>query len=153
MNTQPAMGKTGRWLMVTAIVAVVATVVAALLVMDPPSHERAERLDRIRLHHLQLISQRIDMHVKVHDALPSSLAPTMTGPGDVFADPVTGTPYQYKPTGERTYRLCATFDTELDAMATGTRDEWRHRAGQHCFEREVGEVVTPGIPVPAHPPG
>lgn len=151
MSAGPTTGRAGRWLMVAAIVVVVATVVAAVAVMDPPSRERAERLDGIRLEHLLLLAQRIDLHVEVEDALPTHLPEVMAGPGGALADPVSGEPYGYKPTGARTYRLCATFDTALDPMATGMRDEWRHPAGQHCFERQVQPVVRPGIPARAAP--
>ena len=151
MSAQPTMGRAGRWLMVAAIVAVVATVVAALFVMDPPSHERAERLDRIRLEHLQVLSQRIDLHVQADDALPAVLPEVMDGPGGALVDPVSGDPYGYRPTGRRSYMLCATFDTALDPMATGMRDEWRHPAGRHCFERQVQPVIRPGVPARAAP--
>jgi hypothetical protein len=134
-------GRAGRWLMVAAIVAVVATVVAALLVMDPPSEQRAERLDAIRVEHLQLLSQRIDAHVEVQGTLPATLSEVASGPGDAVGDPVTGDAYGYESTGERGYRLCATFDTRLAPAATGMRDEWRHPAGHHCFERQARPVA------------
>lgn len=152
MNGQQATGQAGRWLMVAAIVAVVATVVAALFVMETPTHERAERLDAIRVQQLQLLSQRLDVHFEMEDELPDSIVEVVVGSDDTFKDPVTGEPYAYKPTGERTYRLCATFDTAQDPQATGRQDEWRHPAGQHCFERQARPVVRPGVPVPARGP-
>lgn len=152
MNGQPTTGKTGRWLMIVAIVAVVATVVAALLVMDTPTHERAERLDAIRVEHLQVLSQRVDTHFEVEDELPDSILDVMTGTGGTSMDPVTGTPYDYRPTGKDSYRLCATFDTAQDPQAAGRQDEWRHPAGHHCFDRQARPVVRPGLPVPARAP-
>lgn len=153
MSTGPAMamGRPGRWLMIVAIIAVVATVVAALFVMDPPARERAERLDRIRLDHLQVLSQRIDLHVEMEGALPAQLAEVMSGPGGAMADPVSGEPYGYAPTGDRSYTLCATFDAALDPMEAGMRDEWRHPAGPHCFERKVQPVTRPALPARAAP--
>ena len=154
MSAHEGRGRPGRWLMVAAGVVVIGTVAAALFVMDPPSQQRAERLDRIRIGHLQVLSQRIDLHADVHDQLPGQLGVVARTPGQVLVDPATGRQYQYEVTGERTYRLCATFETELEGpgVSMPVRDEWRHGAGRQCFDREVEEVVRPGTPVPARGP-
>ena len=151
MSASHFTGRTGTRLMLAAGVVVVATVVVALFVMDSPARQRAERLDRIRVEHLQTLSQRIDAHADVHDALPERLRIVSGAPGRTIADPATGQPYDYEVTGERSYRLCATFETTPDAEPAPlpVRDAWRHDAGRQCFEREVGQVVLPGIPVPA----
>ena len=151
MTAARGMGATGRWLMVAAGGVVLAAVVAALFVMDPPSRQRAERLDAIRIDHLQTLSRRIDAHADVHDRLPGRLAVVAGGAGGTVADPATGQPYQYETTGERTYRLCATFETAQDAAPIPDvhLDQWRHGDGRQCFDREVEEVVRPGVPVRA----
>ena len=148
MSGRPA--GAGRWLMVAAVVVVVASVATALFVMDPPSRQRAERLDQLRVTHLQLLSQRIDDHVLVHGRLPEQLAVVDSGPGPAIVDPVTGRSYAYEATGERGYRLCATFDTTPDPVGMVGRDEWRHDAGRYCFDRKVGKDARRGAP--ARPP-
>ena len=151
MSASHFTGRTGTRLMLAAGVVVVATVVVALFVMDSPARQRAERLDRIRVEHLQVLAQRIDAHAEVHDALPGQLAVVARAPGHVLVDPGTGRPYQYEVTGDRKYRLCATFETALEGpgVSMPVRDEWRHGQGRQCFDREVQPVVRPGVPVPA----
>lgn len=151
MSAANGSGTLGRWLVVAALVVVAGAIAAALFVMDPPSRQRAERLDRIRVEHLQVLAQRIDAHAEVHDALPGQLAVVARAPGHVLVDPGTGRPYQYEVTGDRKYRLCATFETALEGpgVSMPVRDEWRHGQGRQCFDREVQPVVRPGVPVPA----
>lgn len=138
MNGAPPMGN-GRWLMFAAAAVVIATVGAAVSVMDPPSRQRAERLDGIRVGDLQLLASRIDAHADVNDALPERLAVVTGKPGPTIADPATGQPYHYEVTGERAYRLCATFETATGDGPSGPRfdDAWRHVAGRQCFDRTV----------------
>lgn len=149
MNAPGQPGKAGTWLMVAAGVVVAGAVVAALFVMDPPARQRAERLDGIRVHQLQVLAWRIDAHAGVHGALPEDLAAIDRSPGEAIADPVTGEPYTYEPTGERSYRLCATFGTATATPHSGPPgvDEWRHGEGRQCFDREVRDGN--GVPVPA----
>ena len=151
MSAPGATGKAGTWLMGIAGVVVAGVVVAALVVMDSPSKQRAERLDRIRVENLQLLSRRIDAHADVHDALPGTLDVLDVTGGESISDPATGQPYAYEVTGERSYRLCATFETAVEAPHIGMPpfDEWRHGEGRRCFDREVQDVVMPGVPVRA----
>ena len=143
MSARPA--DAGRWLMLAAVGVVVASVVVALFVMDPPSRQRAERLDQLRVTHLQLLSQRIDDHALVHGRLPQRLSVVDSGPGPAIVDPVTGRPYVYESTGEGGYRLCADFDTTPDPALE--RDDWRHGAGRHCFDRQPRKDARRGVPV------
>lgn len=139
MSARPQGNATGRWLMVAAVVAVAATVVAAVAVMDSPSRVRAERLDQRRVEHLQLLEDRIETHFDVHEALPAQLSVVAGPPGRTVADPATGQPYGYQVTGERSFRLCAVFEVPSDEAPPVPRsaDEWRHAAGHQCFDREV----------------
>jgi len=143
----------GHWLMVAAILAVVATVVAAVAVMDPPSRQRAERMDAKRVEHLQELARRLDAHFDAQGRLPAQLSVVAAAPGRSIVDPGTGRAYGYEVTGEREYRLCAMFETnggEPGHMVPPHYD-WRHDAGRQCFAREVQAVVRPGIAVPARP--
>lgn len=144
----PATGRAGTWLMVVAAIVVAGAVVTALFVMDPPSRQRAERLDQARVVDLQRLSARIDAHAGIHDALPERLAVVDGAPGRPIVDPATGRPYQYEVTGERSYRLCATFETAVEEprQAWPGRDEWRHGEGRQCFDRKVGQDATPVLP-------
>ena len=128
---------TGRWLMIAAGVVVLATVLAAVLVMDSPGKQRAERMDRIRVSDLEMLESRVSSHFQVHGELPGQLAVVSGGPGRAIVDPATGRPYQYEIIDAHGYRLCATFETETDEASSVYRDNWRHAAGRHCFDLKV----------------
>lgn len=137
----------GRALLLAgAVTAVVAAVVAAFFVLDSPAEMRRQKLDAQRARDLQGLENAIGAYWKEEGTLPPSLqaladwehvdaAPT---------DPATGEPYRYQATGETTYELCATFssDTPEDEARPVNwplyGKFWRHPAGDHCFELEVG---------------
>lgn len=137
----------GRTLLVGATVLVLAVVVAALLVLDSPAEERRRRLDERRVRDLHAIADAIDAYRNREGGLPPRL--------DVLAgwqrfaaprtDPVTGAPYRYRVTGKETYELCATFSAASPARDPLGRVrshgiDWRHPAGDYCFELEAVEA-------------
>ena len=136
----PTPSSPGRWFALVAIVAVVATLVAAFMVMRSPGEQRKVSLDQRRIQDLVQLDHAIDAYALVHDALPADLATLARQPGSLLptADPVTGAAYGYEPGADRHYRLCAVFDTDTaltnDAMSYGPAS-WTHGAGRHCFER------------------
>lgn len=139
----PSVDRIGRWLLVAAGLAVAATVVVAIVVMDSPDAQRQARLDERRVQDLQRLDEAIQAHVRRHDALPAGLEVVTQRPGvnHTVSDPLDGTPYVYEPTGPRTFRLCARFATDTARLHARTRPlggyDWAHPAGDHCFEREV----------------
>lgn len=146
MSAQPARNGIGRWLAIAASVVVVATVAAAMFVMGSPSAQRQARLDSRRVHDLNRIVQVVERYVEAHDALPPDLATLAGQPGQrlAIADPVTGAPYGFEVTGQRSYRLCAVFVTDTaQTPAVGgpwTLDDWDHAAGRQCFERKADQA-------------
>ena len=147
MSAAPASSPLGRWLAILATVVVVATLVAAFLVMRSPGEQRKVTLDLRRAQDLMQLGHAIDAHVQVHGRLPADLATLARQPGSLLpvGDPVTGQAYGYEVDGNRRYRLCAVFDT--DTAATGAAalgpGEWTHGAGRHCFERVA--PTRPGV--------
>lgn len=143
-----AQGRLGRWLLVAAGIAIIATVAAALWVMGSPGAQRLVRLDQRRVQDLQQVEQAIDLHFRRHDALPADLAALATQPGVrlAVADPVDGAAYGYEATGPRSYRLCARFDTDTAQAPDGARPwgghDWSHGAGRHCFERRASDTES-----------
>lgn len=133
----------GRRLAVIASVVVGATLVAAIAVMDSPPEQREQRLDARRVQDLQQIGNAIDIYHDRHKALPEGLAALQARmPGWKLApgDPASGVPYDYEVLGERSYRLCAQFDTDTATADTPhgpEGDAWKHGAGRQCFNREV----------------
>lgn len=143
----------GHWLMVAAVILVAGAIAAAVAVMDPPTRQRAERMDARRVEDLQELARRLDAHFDAHAQLPAQLSVVADGPGRDVVDPGTGRPYAYEVTGDRAYRLCATFETDGGdpGHPVPPHYDWRHDAGRQCFAREVQDVVRPGIAVPARP--
>lgn len=141
MSAAATPDRSGRWLAIAASVVVLATVVAAVLVMDPPSVQRDARLDSRRVDALNHIVRLVDSHVQVHGELPPDLATLAAQPGLQLsiADPVTGVPYDYTATGGLDYTLCAVFVTDTaKVLAQGgpwNADEWSHDVGRQCFAR------------------
>jgi hypothetical protein len=140
-----SVGSGGRWLAVAAGAVVVATVVAAIVVMGSPSAQRAAKLDSRRVRDLDRIVDVIGHYVERERSLPPDLATLAREPGRRLAivDPVDGSPYAYEITGARTFRLCAVFATDTAKSHEGSErwrgDEWHHGTGRQCFDRKVKE--------------
>jgi hypothetical protein len=129
----------GRWLAIAASVVVVVTVIAAILVMGPPSTQRELRLDQKRVGDLGRIANAARNHAERHGALPKDLATLARQPGQwiSFVDPKDGAPYTYEVTGARTFRLCAVFATDTAKTENAgfeSGDEWIHGTGRQCFD-------------------
>jgi len=136
---------------VAATIAAALVVIAGLITLGTPSHARERRLDRLRVRDLSRLSNLIDGFWREHAALPQSLDTLVaTRQLDrVPSDPQNHSPYTYLVSGERSYRLCATFAQPSDSDASpgydedgiyytggvaGGRQSWRHAAGKSCFD-------------------
>lgn len=135
----------GRWLAIAAVLVALATVVAAIVVMGPPSAQREAKLDRKRVHDLERIVRLVEQYVERRDALPPDLATLADQPGLrlAIADPRSAQPYEYEITGDRAFRLCAVFATDTAVRPDGAEPwnlrDWHHGAGRHCFDRKVAK--------------
>jgi hypothetical protein len=139
-----------------ATVAAALAVIAGLFTLGTPSHARERKLDGLRVNDLSRLAGFIDSYWLKHAELPQSLDSlvTMRLVDRVPTDPESHQPYTYLASGERSYRLCATFAQPSDSttavsdenddivMSTGTRDgtithephSWRHGVGESCFD-------------------
>ena len=146
MSARGQQGNAGRWIAIVAGIVVLATVVAAIVVMGPPSQQRLQRLDERRIADLGRIQLAVQSYRNMHDGLPVSLAALAEKPGMRLSivDPASGEPYGYEPTGDSGYRLCARFATDtanaMDAAQTWPPGGWDHAAGRQCFERRVDPI-------------
>jgi hypothetical protein len=129
---------------VVAIVAsliVLATIIAAIVVMGPPSQQRLMRLDERRVEDLNRIAMIVDVHRTQHDRLPASLAELGAQPGvRLPQDPESRKPYDYEVLGPAEYRLCAQFDTDTSSAADPRPwldADWAHGTGRQCFKRRT----------------
>ena len=134
---------------IAATAAALAAIAGGLFVIGTPSHARERRLDNLRVSDLARISNNVDAYWKKHEALPAGLD-TLRSDGllrRMPKDPITGTAYTYHPSGERSYRLCATFaqptdsanrETYVDGESIGAHS-WTHGAGESCFDLTASE--------------
>ena len=134
---------TGRLLSIIASVVVLATLVAAIAVMDSPGQQRERRMDERRVQDLQRLAGAARGYHQGHGQLPADMAALAGQPGLGLSttDPASGTPYEYERTGERRFRVCATFATDTAVASARMQpvgpDSWNHPAGRHCFSREA----------------
>lgn len=129
---------------IAATIAAALAVVAGLITLGKPSHARDRRLDELRVGDLSRLSDEVDVYWTRHAVLPPTLDSLVSQNqlDRVPVDPQTSSAYTYMASGERSYRLCATFaqpsDTTLPpryAEGVGvTKHSWRHGAGESCFD-------------------
>jgi hypothetical protein len=135
------MSNPGRWLAIAASAVVLATLVAAMLVMGSPEAQRESRLDRKREQDMGRIARAIDSRTAAGKPLPADLASLAREPGRrlSIADPATAAPYAYAITGDHRYRLCAVFttDTAEESRRQWIDQQWLHGPGRHCFDRKA----------------
>jgi hypothetical protein len=129
----------GTRLLVGALtVVVVAVVLTGVVMLGPPSEQRARRLDQRRVLELQGLGRSIDGYRKMKGRLPGALADISResgAAGSVPADPITGVAYIYRVVDPDRYEICAIFDRASDRQFAG--DLWAHSAGLHCFTRKA----------------
>ena len=147
-------------------VAAALAVTAGLILLGTPSHARERRLDEMRVNDLATISAAIDEFWAKRTSLPDSLDSLVSAQqlDRVPKDPGTNSPYTYLRSGERSYRLCATFQHASDSTlvtrasnvvyyANGNPQyvsdahSWRHGAGESCFDltppKKASVIVQP----------
>lgn len=127
-----------KYLAVIATVVIVLSVVAAILILDPPGMQRKRRLDSKRVRNLMSISYSINSFWERKKSLPPDLATLEKEPGlrTTLRDPERGIPYDYQVTGSNAYRLCATFslDSSDESQEYNNSRKWSHGAGKQCFD-------------------
>lgn len=128
----------GRALAVIVAVIVAVAIVAGLWVTGSPAQARLRRLDERRVNDLQVAGRAIDQFRREHGHLPLTMdsLPSPLAEGQTLRDPASGTPYEYRPSGDSTYSLCADFTGPAEADSRSGYDlTWAHPAGHHCFPR------------------
>jgi hypothetical protein len=128
-----------RWLVVAVTLVVVATLVAGIVAVGPPSQARKRKLDDARVDDLVRIEAAVKRYADQHAAVPPALSALDEAPGLRVhgTDPETGAAYEYEPVGEHAYRLCAVFSAASDDNGSSRRypaETWHHGIGRQCFE-------------------
>jgi len=119
-----------------------AAVVAGIIVVGSPAEERTRRLDRRRVEDLAIMASAVDLFWTRHARIPASLEELHKEPGarEPLSDPVTGAPYEYKASIDRSFELCARFENASAGDPAARSGFWSHGAGLHCFHREARTV-------------
>jgi hypothetical protein len=146
---------------VGASIVVAAVIAVGLFLNGNPAEVRRQRLDEQRISDLQSLSSAINGHFETQRRLPASLAELDRRLQWRYVrdrDPATGQPYEYRATGEQSYQLCATFETEGNFTGYGlasvgfrpgiTTEQylpqtWDHGAGRNCFPFDVTPNPAP----------
>ncbi|MDA2923313.1 hypothetical protein MYX65_01440 [Acidobacteria bacterium AH-259-L09] len=126
-----------------AIGVVVVAVVSGLIVLGPPSEERARRLDDRRVADLRGITRAVDLYWTRRGRLPSSLDDLWQESRVNISsrDPGTAQVYDFRVLGAETYELCAHFQRNSAGPAQGlSRGFWSHGVGRQCFQLEAQKV-------------
>jgi len=148
--------KLPRNLAIATSLMVIAVIIAGFFIIGTPSKQRALRFDQTRTQALQEIQYQIIDYWQRTESIPQTLEDLKTGPMmdyTMSTDPETQVPYEYHPTGENTFELCATFTTEQsqDPMLDRSypiyggvnTDGWYHQSGRTCFNRVIDPRVYP----------
>ncbi|MFQ4139812.1 hypothetical protein PGN35_026210 [Nodosilinea sp. PGN35] len=128
-----------------ATVAVGLAIAAGFWVLGTPGRQREIAADRQRLQDVATIAQLLhDQYLNAGDGfeLPATLEAS-----ELRNDPLTNQPYEYARLGDRTFELCATFDTDssshrLTRNNNPEAERWQHPEGRQCFEFDVAVYPT-----------
>lgn len=124
---------------------VVAAIITGFWMLGSPGKQRLLSLDSERVQNLSSIASELANEVRppgeVGEAqpLPETLPPWLE---ELYRDPVTNEPYEYRKLSEESYELCATFalasvrDPQRATYDRGFSTLWEHPEGRHCFEIE-----------------
>ena len=131
----------GRWFLVVAGLAVVASLVAAIAVIGSPARQREQRMDEARVRTLERIASEVERYAAAERHLPVSLdvlAQWSPAVGRDWRDSPDARAIDYRIVDARRYELCAVFAAaQPDDGGAPMFDEWRHPAGRHCFVRPI----------------
>jgi len=126
---------------VVAIVVVVAAVATGLVMLGPPSEQRALVLDERRVASMQALRSAIETYWHDHGRLPGSIAELVQANQVLVADtkdPVTNREYRYRAVTGNSYELCADFERP-SPLERAPLPFSTHGAGTRCFDLHVGE--------------
>lgn len=136
------------WVLATSCL-LLATIIIAFSIIGSPQTQRLIRLDNQKISDLQNLNWQVINYWQINGMIPDQM------PG-ITKDQQTGTPYQYKKTGNMTYELCAVFNRASSADQNSsvpsiaypvgkmpTNEDWSHSAGLQCFSRTIDPVAYP----------
>ncbi|MCA9360846.1 hypothetical protein KC730_03060 [Candidatus Kaiserbacteria bacterium] len=130
------------------IAGAIALVVVGLGVMQiqSPSDAREIKIDNQMIGDLQDMQWRIEDYYRTNNSLPESIN-EIYGQFTAPTAPEGREAYTFEVTGEKTYKICATFAKDVDLGRNNSyaypvfekNNNWDYKAGHWCFEREIND--------------
>jgi hypothetical protein len=129
-----------------ATLAVLVALLLGFLNLGGRGRQRDLRSDEERSRDLHRIASAIKRWYAKDRKLPPDLnAISEDRPGLHVRDPVTQAAYEYKPTGDTQYELCATFAANVTNASLGPYPVSRfnsHAAGRQCFNLDAVQPIA-----------
>lgn len=151
----------------TAGAVIFASVIYGFFLAGTPATQRDRRFDEQRVNDLQQIQSSTADYWQQKGSLPKNLDELKTLNYQVPADPATNEPYEYAPTGDLTFKLCASFSAASPKIAANATNapyysrvgiavipqNWIHGEGQTCFDSTIDpsyfKKINPAGAIPA----
>lgn len=127
-----------RLLFGVAMLVIAGAIATGLNMTGGPAHQRLIRLDETRIRDLDMLTERLRIRYQRDKNIPTSLQEL---DGSLPKDPTSHANYDYRRMNDKTFKLCARFDTKTDELdGTGTyyyapHGFREHPKGLHCFEQ------------------
>ena len=151
--------KESRFSALGFIAIVLGSIIISFVVLGSPALQRELRLDAQRQADLINIQGFVVNYWHQNQKLPADTS-VLENPLSGFTvplDPETQSPYSYKPTGDVSFEICATFSQETSSMLGGEfypvlpgvkdSNNWKHASGKQCFERTIDKnLIKPSLP-------
>ena len=137
---------------------VVATIVGGFFIVGSPFEARLLKIDERKVSDLTNIQYQLVNFWQYKQALPETLE-ELNDPLSGFVvpiDPETSAPYVYVRTSHSSFKLCATFNAEsreyVSAPVMDASENWKHVAGEVCFDRTIDPERYPAFEKPIAQP-
>jgi hypothetical protein len=127
-----------------------------IVLTGTPGQQRQLQFDQRRISDLQQISYAVNAYWQSSEKLPAGfddLKNQLYSYIQSVTDPKTQVAYEYRVLGDKTYELCATFETDssktaarLKAQVPFSEQSWDHAAGRVCFERGAQVLRKDAMP-------
>lgn len=135
------------------------SILSGFLIIGTPAQARLVRYDAQKTSDLQGIQYQITNYWQAKQALPKDLDILNDNKLEFYTVPVdqqSGAPYEYNVLGDKSFELCATFNTESDTLAgtdsmyaapvkSGVNENWQHGTGRTCFTRTIDPAFYPPL--------
>lgn len=163
----PSSTKASRMFLAAAAALIGASIVGGFFVMGSPSKQRDMEFDSRRVSDLQGVQWQIVNYWQRKGELPVTLD-ALNDPISSYmvpVDPETGEAYEYDKAGDLSFKLCADFKYESEAVRRGMNFErmpspsypaggneiWEHPAGEYCFDRTIDPELYPKLDASGRP--